>query len=374
MIDGADVGAAPLEVDVTPGSHDVSLRSSTLSAPSQQVTVTKGGTLQVELAAAAASAHLDVTTSDRKGIIFLDGKPIAEGAYSGDVSVGEHTIAVTREGYERYEKQVALADKQSLAETVTLKLPAATTSGPETEERTYAGVYGGLGAMALFQPFGGEGNELDTNCAQLEATTCSTSPPVGGGLMGWFGYSWNPVGVEAFLAGEYDQSTPSATFVGTATPLENPLAVGEPRVEQFAFLRFGGMGAVRARVSFQTDLVRVSLAAGFGLSIKEMVLERQTQSNSDNANAYVKNSSAYVSPAISADLAVSLRATKTLAIALGVTTMFENAGSNLTSPASTNQILGGGASPPTPLPTPAYHFASGAQTFIGPYLGLQFGP
>ena len=228
--------------------------------------------------------------------------------------------------------------------------------------------------MALLEPFGGEGNEIDTNCAQLEATSCSTSPPFGGGLMGWLGYSWNPVGVEAFLAGEYDQSTPSATFVGSATMHENPLAVGEPRVEQFAFLRFGGMGAIRARVSFQTDLIRFSLAAGFGLSVKEMVLERQTQSNSDNANAYVKNSSAYVSPAISADLAVSIRATKTLAIALGVTTMFENAGSNLASPASTNQILGGGASPPTPLPTPAYHFASGAQTFIGPYVGLQFGP
>jgi PEGA domain len=375
LVDGADVGAAPIDLEVAPGPHEVVLRSSTLSSPAQQVTIAKGGTLQVELAAVAASAHLDITTSDRKGIIFLDAKPVAEGAYSGDVAPGAHLIAVTREGYERYEKTIELADKQSLSESVTLKLPEAKTSGPAVEERTYDGVYGGLGFQALFEPFGGEGNEIDTNCSQLEASSCSTSPPVGGGLMGWFGYAWHPVGVEAFLAGEYDQSAPSATFVGATTPLENPLAVGEPRVEQFGFLRFGGTGAIRARVSAQTDLLRVSLAAGFGLSIKDMLLERQTQSNSGNTNAYVdKSGHTYVSPAISADLAVSLRATHSIAIALGVALLLENAGSNLTSNPSSNQILGGGAAPPVPLPTPAYHFASGAQTFIGPYLGLQFGP
>ncbi|MGO8996150.1 MAG: PEGA domain-containing protein [Polyangiaceae bacterium] len=378
LIDGADVGAAPADFEVPPGPHEVVLRSSTLASPAQQVSVNKGETVQVELAAIAASAHIEVTTSDRKGIIFFDAKPVAEGSYVADVAIGPHTIAVTREGYERYEKQVILVDKQSLAEAVTLKLPEAKSTGAAVEERTYDGVYGGLGAMALFEP-GGEGNEIDTNCTGLAANSCATSNPVGGGLMAWAGYAWHPVGIEAFLAGEYDEATPSATFIGATTPLENPLAVGEPRVEQFTFIRFGGMGAIRARISAQTNLLRFSFAAGFGLSIKDIFLIRQTQSNSGGQNTYPNSSplgygQIYVSPALSGDLSLAIRASKTIAFAVGVVGMFESAGSNLTLPSSSTQALGGGAQPPSPLPTPAYHLATGAQTFIGPYIGLQFGP
>ena len=242
LVDGSDVGAAPLDLEIAPGPHEVVLRSSTLASPPQQVTITKGDSVQVELAAVAASAHLEVTTSDRKGLIFLDSKAVGEGAYAADVAVGPHTLVVTRDGYERYENKVTLVDKQSFTETVTLKLPEVQATGAPVGDRSEDGVYGGLGAMGLFEP-GGEGNELDTSCAQLAASSCATSAPVGAGLMGWFGYAWHPFGVEGFLAGEYDQATPSATFLGATTPLENPVAVGQPRVEQFAFLRFGGMAA-----------------------------------------------------------------------------------------------------------------------------------
>jgi hypothetical protein len=376
LVDGADVGAAPLEIEVAPGEHEVVLRSSTMASLPQKVSVAKGQTVPVELSAVAASAHIEITTSDRKGIIFFDGKPVAEGQYTADAAVGPHTYAVTREGYERYEKKITLADRQQLSETVTLQLPEA-KAVVVSEERTYDGIYGGIGAQALFEPFGGSGNEIDTNCAGLAANSCSTAPPVGGGLSGYFGYSWHPFGVEGFLAGEYDESTPSATFTGPTSPLENPLAVGQPRVEQFTFARFGGTAAVRARISAQTDLLRVSLAAGVGISVKDLLLYRQTESNSGNQNAYVdKSGHTYVSPALSIDLSVSLRAGKTTAIALGVATLFENAGQTLIAPAQNSppQLLAGGQTNPVPLATPAYHLASGAQTFIGPYIGLEFGP
>jgi hypothetical protein len=374
LVDGSDVGAAPLDLEIAPGPHEVVLRSSTLASPPQQVTVNKGESAQVEMAAVAASAHLEVTTSDRKGIIFLDGKPVAEGAFTGDVAIGPHLVAVTRDGYERYEKKVSLADKQSLSETVTLKLPEAQGAITDASFRSFDGIYGGLGAMALFEP-AGEANELDTNCKQLAATSCSASPPVGGGLMGWVGYAWHPFGIEGFLAGEYDQATPSATFVGPSTPLENPLAVGQPRVEQFAFLRLGGIAAIRARISAQTTRVRFSFAAGFGISVKDLLLERSATSNSGGQNAYVdKSGHTYVSPALASDLSVALRVSPTMAVALGAILWFETAGSDVTSASSGSQYLAGGSTPATPIPTPSYHLATGAQTFIGPYIGLQFGP
>jgi hypothetical protein len=378
LVDGSDVGAAPIDLEVSPGSHEVVLRSSTMASPAQKVDVAKGESAQVELAAVAASAHLEVTTSDRKGIIFLDAKPVAEGAFTGDVAVGPHTIAVTREGFERFEKRISLSDKQTLAETVTLKLPEAAAAGQLEEERSFDGLYGGLGVFGMIEP-GGNGNEIETDCTRLGAASCKTPAPIGAGLSGWFGYAWHPVGVELYLAGSYDQTTPSATFLQASSAVENPLAVGVPRVEQFAFLRFGGLGAVRARVSFQTARVRGSFAAGFGLAYKLMLFERDSKANVPGwENTYTdKSGHSYVSPAISLDGSISLRVSPTAAVALGLMLMFETAGSDLQSNPSGNQVIGSSGPPVVggaPITTPAYHLATGAQTFIGPYIGLQFGP
>ena len=59
------------------------LRSSTIAAPSQKVKNDHegAGNPRVELAAVAASAHIEVTTSDLEGDHLPGrGKPVAEGA------------------------------------------------------------------------------------------------------------------------------------------------------------------------------------------------------------------------------------------------------------------------------------------------------
>jgi hypothetical protein len=106
-----------------------------------------------------------------------------------------------------------------------------------------------------------------------------------------------------------------------------------------------------------------------------MLLERQTTSNANNTNGFVdKNGHTYVSPALAGDLSIAYRFSPTMAVALGAVLLFETAGSDVTSTADGSQYLAGGKTGPVPLPTPAYHLATGAQTFVGPYLGLQFGP
>ena len=97
------------------------------------------------------------------------------------------------------------------------------------------------------------------------------------------------------------------------------------------------MGAVRARLSFQSERVRGSFAAGFGLSIKDMLFERDTKSNNGGENIYTdKSGHSYVSPGISLDGSVSLRFSPTLALALGLMGWFENAGQNVQSAPSSN--------------------------------------
>ena len=64
-----------------------------------------------------------------------------------------------------------------------------------------------------------------------------------------------------------------------------------------------------------------------------------------------------------------------MAISLGGILWFETAGSDTRSAPKSDRIMtGGGSGRPVPLATPTYRIASGPQTFIGPYLGIQFGP
>jgi hypothetical protein len=49
------------------------------------------------------------------------------------------------------------------------------------------------------------------------------------------------------------------------------------------------------------------------------------------------------------------------------------AGSDASPPEAPRKIVDANQVP-EPLPTPQYHFASGPQVFIGPLIGLQFGP
>jgi hypothetical protein len=374
ILDGTDVGAVPFETDLEPGTHEVILRSSNMAAPARKVEITKGKTTEVEMVAVSATAHLEVATSDRQGIIFLDGKPVAEGAYAADVAVGPHVIAVTREGFERFEKTVTLADKQSLVETVTLKHPSAGVVSTTSDARTFDGIYGGFGFFGVIEP-GGNGNEIENRCTQLGAASCTTPAPLGMGGMGWFGYAWHPLGIELFLAAMYDQTTPKATFDGTIKPGQNPLTASAARVEQFYFGRYGGVAALRARVSFQTPRVRGSLAAGFGLSIRQMPFERKAKTTDGLENTYIDSSGqSYVSPALSLDGSVSLRVSPAIALSLGLMSLIETAGQDVVEPASKNQYLGKDNTPPIAIPTPAYHLATSTQVFIGPYVGMQFGP
>jgi hypothetical protein len=66
--------------------------------------------------------------------------------------------------------------------------------------------------------------------------------------------------------------------------------------------------------------------------------------------------------------------TPALAIALGLTGWFEAAGQGVQSKASPDAYIGSASVTPVPISTPSYHLASSTQIFIGPYLGLQFGP
>jgi hypothetical protein len=371
LIDGVDVGATPWEGDVPPGSHSITGRSSSATATGQTVDVTVGSRTAIDLVASDIAAHVQVTTSDGKGVIYLDGVVKGEGTFKGDVAPGPHSVVVSRDGYQRFEKTLTLTERQTWAETVTLTQTPSANAGQGEAEHAYQGLYGGFGLAGLFG-VGGMGTELETNCTTLGAGSCSTPNAVGGGAFGYIGYTWDPVGFEFLLGGMVDQAKQTATFAATPTASTATIspAADPARTESFSFLRIGGVAAIRARVAFQSHLLRGTLSAGPGVSYRLMQMERDATATSTGKalDKYVPDPVSYVSPAISADGSLQFRLSPTVAIAVGVTFLADNA-----------SIAGNSSVAPAPgrnplIPTPGYNIASGPQVFIGPFLGMQFGP
>jgi hypothetical protein len=381
ILDGVDVGATPWEGDVPPGSHTIAGRSSSATAQAQTVDVAVGSKTALDLVAAETAAHVQITTSDGKGVIYLDGVVKGEGSFTGDVTPGPHSFVVSRDGYDRYEKTITLTERQTYAETVTLKQSAAAGSAEGEAEHAYHGLYGGFGLMGLFG-VGGMGTSLETNCQTLGAATCNTPNATGGGAFGYIGYTWDPIGFEFMLGGMADAEQQSATFTAQSLTTNGGLtpAAVPARVEKFDFLRIGAVAAIRARASFQTKLFRGTISGGPGVSYRLMQMERDATAsdNSGRTDKFVPDPVGYFSPAITADAAFGWRVSATVAIEVGAFFWADNAsiaGSNSAPPQPGHRLLNS-ASPDTSVPinTPGYNLATGSQVFIGPFLGMMFGP
>ncbi len=382
IVDGVDVGATPWEGDLAPGSHTIAGRSSSSSAEAQTVDIAAGSKTAIDLVAADTAAHVNITTSDGKGVIYLDGVVKGEGKFTGDVAPGPHSVVVSRDGYQRYEKSLTLDPRQTWAETVTLTQTTSATAGQGEAEHAYKGLYGGFGLAGMFG-LGGMGTSLETECPTLGAQSCSTPNALGGGGFGYLGYTWDPIGFELMLGGMVDSEKQTATFAATSSTGSSSLlpAANPARTESFSFLRIGGVAAIRARAGFQTHFIRGTISAGPGVSYRLMQMERDASANDNTGRVdkYVPGPVGYFSPAITADASAQFRLSPTVALAVGMFFWVDNAsiaGNNSIAPSSGHALVnpGNSSAVPAPIPTPGYTVASGPQVLIGPYLGMQFGP
>jgi hypothetical protein len=235
------------------------------------------------------------------------------------------------------------------------------------------GSYGGFALMGMVQPFGA-GNDMGRRCADLGAADCSGGVPLGGGFMGYAGWAKSKLGYEIMLGALGDLQRPSARFDGVPhQPHGNPLLSTPPREETFIILRAGGMIAPRLRYTTAGDGLRGSVAGGLGLAYRYMALEREvTGKDGVEDRPYFATGTAYVSPALSLDGALFVRATSTLHVSFGLGIVLETAGADARSVADSGRSLAG-ASKVYPIATPAYEMAHGLQLLFLPYVGLHFG-
>ena len=381
LVDGVDMGEAPWAGDVEAGEHEVTGRSGPMSAGPAKVTVERGKTKDLELVASASYATLKVGTSDGKGLVYLDDKLVGEGPFTSDIASGAHRLRITREGYDPFEETIELKDKETLARTITLKLSSKIDTGPvQAENRPLEGIYGGFGLLMTFLP-GGMNSSMQKTCdadRPKELTGCSSEGGgLGGGLTGFIGYHWDPVGVELFLGAQYDETTPTLKWGPSST--DPGFAPDPARTEEFKVRRAGGFGALRVRLTFQGEKLRFSAAAGVGLAYRSLALVRDATRDSDGAHdALVPDAQGYLSPVLSFEPSVQYRIGPHTAIALGLSLFAESPRAFDQIPTTTIEskhgFSNGPAAPPSGLTSPAYQLASGTQVFIGPFIGMMFGP
>ena len=376
LVDGIDVGDAPWTGDVEAGQHEIGGRSPSMIAVSQRVVVERGKTNNVEIVASSSTALLKITINDGKGNIYLDDALVGEGGFSKEVPSGPHKIKVKREGYDTFEADIVLREKEPYVQAVTLSLGSQVSTGKiEKEKGQLQGVYGGFGLLFSTQP-GGMKSSIQKLCTAgdkpQELTGCDEGNGIGAGLTGFVGYHWDPVGVELFAAFQYDQASPKYTWAAAST--DPGIGPDPARTEEFSLHRFGGLGAFRIRYTLQGEKIRFSIAGGVGLSLRSIILTRDTTATPPGLgrNAFVPGGESYLSPVLSLEPTIQYRITNGISAQLGLALLVEspNAFNQIpTTKSDGTQTLGAGG-----LTTPSYELATQTQIYLGPFIGMMFGP
>lgn len=380
FVDGIDVGAAPWEGDVDPGTHEVVVRGPNLVSAPEKVTVDKNGLRDIEVRASATSAKLKVTVEGSPTAqITLDGKVVGTGVFSAEIPAGTHKLVVTREGYQRFEDEIVLAERETVARSVVLTLSdVVKTGGDDKSARKLEGFYGGVALMGVLLP-AGNGSDVQTTCANKSqgVTDCSGGGMgSGGGLFLFAGHHWDPVGLELVLGGSFDQQSTKLTRAGSNLGVGGGLGPDPARTEDFLIGRAGGFLLGRTRLSFQTAGLRGSVAVGVGASYRVSFLTRDTTGPAPLRDGFASNAVGSVSPALSLDGSIAPRLGEKLSLPIGLLMLAESPNAKIfgdqiprTDPDNTRQLA-----PGVGLSTPSYQLAVGPQVYLGLYIGIMFGP
>ncbi len=322
-----------------------------------------------------AGCEISIRTTDETGTILVDGEVRGEGVFEGRFPPGPHTLRVERVGFDPFQNTINCTAGDVHAESVLLR-PSVTLAPVPLEsakvEANTDGLYGGIQLLGAFEPTG-SGTTLQDACDTTGATSCSAGSVAGGGISGYVGWMLEPLGLELLLLGAGDVVSPSASFDGENGSEINPIVAAPAREERFTIARFGGGAALRARVFTQLSRVRFSFAAGPGLAYRYLVMKRDTETTDGLTGEVADTGTGYVSALLSIELSAQFLLGKSTALSAGLVTWLEHAGSDVQSePKNRSVLLGEGTA--VPQATPAYDMANGTQWFLGPFVGLAFGP
>lgn len=373
ILDGKDVGALPWAGDVAPGIHSVEAHGQDLVAPSQQVEVVLGKTLEVHLALHSTVSTLVIDAKAPHASIQVDGKVVGSGKWQGKLKPGQHHVVVTKAGFQPVVRDVDLApgETRNLADIAFVPpttLPPAVKSPPD-----YKGLYSDLVFFGAF-PVTKAHNVIAEQCPPSQVTpvagSCTTSTGVGGGVGLRIGYSTGILAGEGVILGAYDYSVARTIYGRYIAPGEGIANSGPARRERYRFHRYGGGVALGARVTSKNNIVRFTAGVDFGFLVRAVryAYDADPLNGGTDHVGLTSPSHTYVVPASLVDVGIMLGSTPGTKLILGGQMIIEFSGKPRSAPGEATQTLDG-----QQLAMPSVQVAHGTDIFLGPVLGLQFG-
>lgn len=374
FVDGTDVGAAPWEGDVKPGTHVVEARGSDRFSQPKQVDVDREGRVEVmlEIVGRAGTVQIDTHTAD--AVITIDDHDVGKGVWEGPLPAGEHQLVVQAPGYQVYKRAFIVHEGERFVEDTPLESEAGAVK--------YEGLYSGLALFGFATPSGPSNLFAEGGCPNgTPCQTSNTSSPLGAGLAVRIGYSFGWIAIEGVVLGQYDHSAATVTESGsTAVNSATNTIPDAPRTESYDFHRFGGGGAIGARVASKHPHVRFTGSALLG-AVAMGNIYNQTATSSDTPGNTAKNTSStttYGAPLLLLDAGVLLGPAGGAKLHLSALFMAQFVGSAVQAPAiggpnNLTHLGTNSAGVNEAYSTGQVSVAQGTQIFIGPMIGFDFG-
>jgi hypothetical protein len=168
LVDGVEIGEAPLDTMLEAGAHTVAVRASGFATVSQRVDVSPRGDAVATFALErdVRTGRLRVRADDDADVIELDGREVARGSYDAKIPAGEHQLRVRRAGVDPRLVDFVLAENET--RTMSLSL-GRSSSGIPTAIWIAGGavLVGGAAALAL----------VLTRSTSYEGSSPGTLPP-----------------------------------------------------------------------------------------------------------------------------------------------------------------------------------------------------
>jgi hypothetical protein len=346
---------------VKPGVHVVEAKGADRVSAPKQLDVERRARVETVLELTPTSGRVQVDTHTADAAIAIDGQPVGRGVWEGMLPAGEHQVTIEAAGFRTYKRAFLVHAGETFVEDARL-VGEGPAGAPHVE-----GIYSGLSFFGDVNVTGA-GNTIDTSCPQKP---CSTSTPLGAGLLMRIGYSFGWLGIEGMALGEYDHSSASLTYDGTL-PASSPFA-GVARSESYDFHRFGGGGVLGVRVMTKHPHTRLTAGVFGGAIERGNVYKRQdvATANPSQTDTYTSETVTNTAPIFLFDAGVLVGWENGPKFRLAALMMIEPTGSG---PVASAQTGSNSRTLDTlPLGTPALTLQSGTQVVIGPTLGFDFG-
>jgi hypothetical protein len=123
FVDGRIIGSVPYDdpIELAPGSHTIKVTKPGYAEFSDQFELKSGDIKEFEIDLIAFSGILKITTNIPKAIIQLDGKIMGNTPSEFEVTVGEHTILVRKDGYREAIKKLNIKAGESYDVSINLE-------------------------------------------------------------------------------------------------------------------------------------------------------------------------------------------------------------------------------------------------------------